>query len=485
MPSARLLLPALLTFSLSAFVEPRQGLQIYLPESKWYALYKPAEWNVKEESSPTSFRIMVASADRTVMVDFYWARAASRQSDALAFLSESRARLAQPCRDLVLSEAFLSHDATRAVATVTCRLDARTLKGRYYFEAKQGAFSAQGYLAPEPQLARQRPLLMNILASFAFAKAPPRVTGASFGPAPRVALVQRVAQDNSLSLRTPEDWAFLGAGGKVITGAPDGGMGFIFTSFSGNPLVPNATIAQGILPVPYAPPPRALTLILQAFGHRNIRILSAEPDRATLQECAAYHRPCDAQDLVARWTSNRGADSLGAIKIINSQPSPLGLWFCIMSGIWGPEKEFPRYHAMLEEIGSSFTINDQFVRRYIQSGLQNLRRLQAQTAAAMQDLNRARAENQAHWEAMQERKDYMNSKWDDYRRGNSYWVSDLEGGKVYQTDPYGTRDTVTGDYYEGRPYNWLNFEGQNPRHPSENMRELSSWEIEHGRRPPR
>jgi hypothetical protein len=102
----------------------------------------------------------------------------------------------------------------------------------------------------------------------------------------------------------------------------------------------------------------------------------------------------------------------------------------------------------------------------------------------MQDLNRAREQNQAAWEARQERKDYMDSKWDDYRRGNSYWVSELEGGKVYATDPWGTKDTVTGDYYGGRGYNWVNFEGQNPRHPSENMRELSSWEVEHGRRPP-
>ena len=96
--------------------------------------------------------------------------------------------------------------------------------------------------------------------------------------------------------------------------------------------------------------------------------------------------------------------------------------------------------------------------------------------AAMQDLNRAREQNQRDWEARQARKDYMESKWDDYRRGNSYWVSDLEGGKVYHTDNWGTRDTVTGDYYEGRGYNWTNFEGENPRYP-EDMREVSSYEL--------
>lgn len=78
----------------------------------------------------------------------------------------------------------------------------------------------------------------------------------------------------------------------------------------------------------------------------------------------------------------------------------------------------------------------------------------------------------------------MDSKWDDYRRGNSYWVSELEGGKVYATDPSGTKDTVTGGYYEGKAYDWTNFGGQNPLHPSESMREIGSYELEHGGPPP-
>jgi hypothetical protein len=49
---------------------------------------------------------------------------------------------------------------------------------------------------------------------------------------------------------------------------------------------------------------------------------------------------------------------------------------------------------------------------------------------------------------------------------------------VYQTDSHGTRDTATGDYYEGRGYNWVNFEGQSPNHPSETMREISSGELQ-------
>ena len=49
---------------------------------------------------------------------------------------------------------------------------------------------------------------------------------------------------------------------------------------------------------------------------------------------------------------------------------------------------------------------------------------------------------------------------------------------MYQTDPWGTRDTSTGARYEGAPNNYIHFEGQNPGHPSEHMREISSYELQ-------
>ena len=35
---------------------------------------------------------------------------------------------------------------------------------------------------------------------------------------------------------------------------------------------------------------------------------------------------------------------------------------------------------------------------------------------------------------------------------------------------------VTGDYFEGSGYNWVNFQGENPKYP-ESMREISSYEL--------
>jgi hypothetical protein len=244
-------------------------------------------------------------------------------------------------------------------------------------------------------------------------------------------------------------------------------------------MLPRASVAQGIIGTRYQPPAQALAFVFGAFRNQGLRIHSAEPDQATIRECIAESgRACDAQDFRVSYTSPEGTPCVGGFKVINSPPSPMtGMWFSIMAGIWGPEREFPRYFPTLEQIASSFAINDRYARAYIQAGLENLRRLQQQTQAAIQDLNNMRAQNQRDWEARQERKDYMDSKWDDYRRGQSYWVSELEGGKVYATDSGGTQDTSTGQYYEGQPYNWVNFEGQNPHHPSETMREISSYEL--------
>jgi hypothetical protein len=478
------LVPAtLLPGNWQAAVAPAPNpLKPYVAAGKLYALFKPADWSVIEEPQPNSFRVLVQAPDGSSRVDFYWARHDEGAPNALAFLLAYKKSLSLKHRDVVLSEVFVSPDSSRATAKVRYRSASNVVSGKYYFESRRGGHSAQGYCAPESRLAAQRSLLLNVMASFAFARVSAASDSRRAAPAPafvQIPLAPRAAQDGSLSIRVPADWNFLAGGGKVLTASRDGGMGFIFTSFSGNPMLPQASVAQGIIGTRYLPPAQALGFVFSAFRNQRFRIQSAQPDAATMRECVAQSgRTCDAQDFVVSYVSPEGTPCVGAFKMVNAPPSPVtGMWFCIVAGIWGPEREFYRYFPLLEQIGSSFAINDQYARRYIQAGLENLRRLQQKTQAAMQDLNQTRAQNQQDWEARQERKEYMDSKWDDYRRGNSYWVSELEGGKVYQTDSGGTQDNVTGQYYEGKPYNWVNFEGQNPRHPSETMREVTSYEL--------
>jgi hypothetical protein len=167
----------------------------------------------------------------------------------------------------------------------------------------------------------------------------------------------------------------------------------------------------------------------------------------------------------------------GSVKVLNARPGLAGQWFSIVAGIWGPSETLDERLPTLEAVADSFSIQDPYARRYIQQGTARLRALQEQTSRSIQGLYQAIGENQRDFERRAEAKDASLARWDDYRRGNSYWISDLEGGKVYATDPWGTRDTATGDRFEGGGATYLHFEGENPRHPSENMRELSSHEV--------
>ncbi len=454
-------------------------LEPHVGPSKMYVVYTPADWRVSEDAAATSFAILVESPTRSSRVEFRWERNPSGRADAVAALGAWRRATAQAYPGAVLSDMYVSKDGAHAVATLHTRVGGAAVAGRFFFDSSRTGNSFQGYLAPEPRLAAERPLLLNVMSSLAFVK----VLHKGGGPEPpaKLTLVARRAQDGSLSMKTPADWSFLAAKGRVISGAPGGGLGFIFTVFAGNPMLPRAGVLQGVIGTRFLPPERALPVILTGFGHRNPQVTSHTPDRATIAQCPSQAgNRCDAADLLAQWTSNGGVECVGAFKLVNLLPGVTGQWSSIVAGIWGPKKDFYRYYPALEEVAGSFAVNDQYARGYIQAGLANLRRLQEQTAAEMRGLSQAREDNQTAWEARQGRKDYMDSKWDDYRRGQSYWVSDLEGGKVYATDSSGTKDTLTGDYYEGKGFGWTNFEGQNPRHPSETMREVSSSELEKG-----
>lgn len=461
----------------------KAALKPYEAPNKSYALYKPADWKVQEEPGPDNLHVRVLAADSGAAVDFFWSRNQEGQPNALLALAAFHRRLKRFDVDGTWSAVYRSPDATRATAILRYPSAQGPVQGTFYFEASPKALAVQGYHALETVLARRRPLLLNIMASLAISKSTgsrPDKTPAFTPQYVTLALTHRRAQDGSLTMKTPNDWNFMAAGGKVIAGSADGSQGFVFTAFAGNPILRGASVLQGVIALPYMSPSPALPVILAGFGHRNIKIRQAQADPGTSQECLRQiGQSCEAEDVVATWTSDKGANCLGFFKVINTSSSPSGLWNCILAGSWGPEKDFYRYYPMLEQIAASFAINDPYARRYIQDGLKRARELHDKTLAMMRENANAREQQQADWEARQARKDFTESKWDDYRRGNSYWVSDLEGGKVYQADSGGLRDRVTDQYYEGQGYNWTNFEGTNPRHPSETMREVSSYELNH------
>ena len=80
---------------------------------------------------------------------------------------------------------------------------------------------------------------------------------------------------------------------------------------------------------------------------------------------------------------------------------------------------------------------------------------------------------QSAYDERQKSTDYRDYQRSNYIRGQSDWVSSMEGGAVYHSDSWGTKNTTTGEYYEGQPYNYVNFSGRNPKY-NEQMQEINS-----------
>jgi hypothetical protein len=103
-----------------------------------------------------------------------------------------------------------------------------------------------------------------------------------------------------------------------------------------------------------------------------------------------------------------------------------------------------------------------------------LRQLQQQTADKVaRNAREIHEMMQSAYDERQKRMDYIDYQRKRYIRGESDWISQMEGGTVYRSDRWGTKNTSSGDYSEGQPYNYFNFTGKNPRY-NEQMEEINS-----------
>jgi hypothetical protein len=106
-----------------------------------------------------------------------------------------------------------------------------------------------------------------------------------------------------------------------------------------------------------------------------------------------------------------------------------------------------------------------------------LRELQSQTAALVaRNAQEIHSMMQAAYEERQRSWDYIDYQRTNYIRGQQDWISSLEGGRIYHTDSWGTLNADTGDYYQGTAYDYVHFEGENPRY-QEMMTPIDSRDL--------
>jgi hypothetical protein len=457
--------------------------QRYESDNPAFGLLKPANWQVRPEATADSMLISLSNPAGTSVVQTLFADNSQRHLDAITTLGEQSRRAKTQYPDLTLSSVTACKDKSCVTATETYTRDKLPVRAKLYIQTDAQQVVVRSYRAPAASFDAERNMLLELMSNIrlgrpsATARHPDTSGG---GPPPlRIQLANRRSADGSVSLNLPADWNFEAGGGKVIAGEPGVGLGFIFTSFQVMPTTYGVAVQPGVIVSPYRPPSAFILTIFQKFGDRDVRIINSTPDTQTMNECPREIRNrCEAADFTLSWVSPKGVSCVGGFKLVNATPNLAGQWFSIVSGVWAPAKDFGRYLPTLEKIAGSFSINNQYSGRYIQNGLANLRVLQQKTQQSMQDLSNSLSQNQRDWEARQASRDNSDSKWDDYNRGNSYWISEMEGGKIYRTDSSGIQDLQTGDRAEGAPYNYVHFDGENPRHPSESMHELSSYEVQ-------
>jgi hypothetical protein len=446
------------------------AMQRVVSENPSFVLYKPETWKLQHSAVGETLHLSVASPDGKSIAEVDFADNRKRRLDAQQWMTQHIGELRKRYPDLTVSASSVCKDqpASCAVASLSYSASGTAMQGRFFFHGDDKLTTVRSYRAPVARMEQDRALLLDVLTNIHVRAVQPIA----------VQFVRRQAADGSLSIELPSDWGFLAHKGSIVAGAPQGRSGFVFTAFSVMPQNYGVATQPGVIIAPYRPPATFIYDIFAQFKNRQTRVLATQPDAQTAAQCPAQiGRACDVADVQVSWVSPEGVPCLGGFKLLNAHPNLVGHWFSIVAGVWGPADDLTRHLPLLERTAASFSINDAYAKRYIAQGLAHLRQMQARTRQAIQELYGAIEQNQRDYESRSATKEASDAKWDDYARGNSYWVSDLEGGKVYQTDPWGTRDTDSGTRYDGPPHNYIHFEGQNPAHPSEHMREISSYDL--------
>ena len=83
---------------------------------------------------------------------------------------------------------------------------------------------------------------------------------------------------------------------------------------------------------------------------------------------------------------------------------------------------------------------------------------------------------QAAYEERQRSQDYIDYQRTNYIRGQQDWISSVEGGTVYHSDSWGLTNTATGEFYEGQPFDYVHFQGENPKY-RETMTPVDNREL--------
>ncbi len=458
--------------------EAPAGMRKLVTEKASFALYVPESW-IAQESTEEGALVLTASDPAGRSEAVLAVGHGGHAGNAVGWTRAILERVGRRHPDLQVTNARITRDERRVVFDGTYT---HPQKGRREFrcwvEVHQGLVTCSRIEAPAGRLEAEKALLLTVLANVRVLKGALDTPGA-----PQVLpLAPYRLRDGSASFRMPQGWKCQEFGKGAFI-ASDPGETSSFSVGAADVVSPQLGVrAPGVVVAPYMPPNRAWRLLTEQTGLvSRLQYEHVHPRQDIVQEMAraGYAAgPVAVEELV--YTCDVKGRRCKGYTFGLSFGSRLGThWTFRHMTVGAPVERFetmiPTFAAMLQ----SFRFDEQWMANYIAQGAQRLRQLQQQTAAVVsRNAEEIRRTMQAAYDERQRSMDYIDYQRTNTIRGQQDWISEMEGGTVYHTDRWGTKNTATGESWEGRPYDYVHFKGKNPKY-NEEMTPIDSralWE---------
>ncbi len=457
---------------------PRLGMELYVSPAGNFALSRPHGWSVSENAADGRQYVRVAAADDAAWVEVLYGRlsAQGRAEDVLDQLVATwRARAA----DLVLTSEAAPYDATRRA--VEARFTDSHLgprRARAWASVHDGRLFLAACESTAAEFGRWRETLLSVVVNLRPLKGA-EITSNQPAAASVLPLVRHRLSDGSASFSVPVGWSCQEFGrGFFWCQEGEGGAGFGVAR--AEVLTPGLGVSvPGYATADYMAPREALPYLAAASGVADSFAMIQVTDRADLdRQLASVYTvgPVTTQEMVYTCTGAAGV-RLKGYSLGISFGTRLGTnWSFNHLTVAAPTARFdslaPTFAAML----ASYDVDQDWARAYVAAGARRLAEMTRQTSRII-------ARNHAEITQMinevyanrQRSQDYIDYQFSSYLRGESDWISGVEGGTVYHSDSWGLTDTSNGDHWDDAPWDWVHFEGANPRH-HETMEQITTRE---------
>jgi hypothetical protein len=445
----------------------------YVTDQAGFVLYMPEGWKATE-GTVGQFKTLIVTDPSGLYTVALFSGVSPAGRDVVALTRLFAGNIRQRFPDFAIRKAMISPDQRKiAFDGVYSNLQKKRQAFKVWVTGGDGNFSYSSIEAPEGRLAESRQVLLTILSNIGIMKG---AIQPSAQPARVLPLVQHRLPDGSAVFSAPQDWQYRGFGAGAFAAAdPAGSSSFIvgtveFLTPQLGVRVPNAIISN------YLPPHQAMQLVTTkmnlASGMQFIEVIPRADIAGQIGKVYTAG-PVRAEEFVYTFIAKGRkckAYSFG-ISFGSRLNTNWKLWHITVAA---PVEQFEAFVPSFVSMVQSYKINDQFAQNYIAQGMARLRQMQQQTAQIVaRNAQEIHQMMQSAYDERQKSMDYIDYQRTNYIRGQSDWISSVEGGSVYHSDSWGTKNTTTGDYYEGQPFNYYNNTGQNPKY-NEQMQEINN-----------